>query len=265
MKLQKYLAHAGICSRRKAEEYIEQWLVSVNEIIAHIGQVIDPEVDVIKINNKVVEDQENLVYYVYNKPRDIVTTCLSGKDDEQGIMDVVDIPERVFPVWRLDKETTGLIILTNDGRLSNYLMHPRYEHEKEYIVEVYGKIDDASLDKMRKGVRIELKDNGSRTRIVRRIDGKDTIITRKYTTKPCEITRLSSSKFSIVLKEWKNRQIRRMVAAVDHDVKRLKRIRVENIFLGDLWEGEWRKFTESEGRSLFERINSIIEWKKKSA
>lgn len=148
-----------------------------------------------------IADQADLVYYVYNKPRDIVTTCLSGRDDEQGIMDVVDIPERVFPVGRLDKETTGLIILTNDGRLSNYLMHPRYEHEKEYVVEVYGKIDDEALEKMRRGVKIELKDNGSRTRIVRRIDGQDTVITRKYTTKPCEISRLSSSKFSIILRE----------------------------------------------------------------
>lgn len=255
MKLQKYLAHAWICSRRKAEEYIEQWLVSVNGITAHIGQVIDPETDEIKVDNKVVEDTASLVYYVYNKPRDIVTTCLSGKDDEQGIMDVVDIPERVFPVGRLDKETTGLIILTNDGRLSNYLMHPRYEHEKEYIVEVYGKIEDEALEKMRNGVRIELKDNGSRTRIVRRIDGKDTVITRKYTTKPCEITRLSSSKFSIVLKEWKNRQIRRMVAAVDHDVKRLKRIRVENIYLGELGEWEYRPFTPTEKKEMMKMIS----------
>lgn len=255
MKLQKYLAHAGICSRRKAEEYIEQWLVSVNDIVAHIGQVIDPENDTVKVDNQVVEDTEKLVYYVYNKPRDIVTTCLSGKDDEQWIMDVVDIPERVFPVGRLDKETTGLIILTNDGRLSNYLMHPRYEHEKEYVVEVYGKIDDESLEKMRGGVKIELKDNGSRTRIVRRIDGKDTVITRKYTTKPCEITRLSSSKFSITLREWKNRQIRRMVAAVGHDVKRLKRIRVENIFLWDLAEGQWRSFTPTEKKEILKMIS----------
>ncbi len=150
MKLQKYLAHAGICSRRKAEEYIEQSLVTVNGIVAHIGQVIDPDIDVVKFSDKIIKDQENLVYYVFNKPRDIVTTCLSGKDDEQGIMDVVDIPERVFPIGRLDKETTGLIILTNDGRLSNYLMHPRYEHEKEYVVEVYGKMEDEALDKMRK-------------------------------------------------------------------------------------------------------------------
>lgn len=256
MKLQKYLAHAGICSRRKAEEYIDKWMVTVNGIVAHIGQVIDPEVDVVKFSDQVIKDQENLVYYVFNKPRDIVTTCLSGKDDEQGIMDVVDIPERVFPIGRLDKETTGLIILTNDGRLSNYLMHPRYEHEKEYVVEVYGKIEDEAIEKMRKWVRIELKDNGSRTRIIRRVEWKDTVITRKYTTKPCDITRLSSSKFSITLREWKNRQIRRMVAAVEYDVKKLKRIRVENIMLGDLEEGQWRRFTETERQWVLERIGT---------
>jgi pseudouridine synthase len=90
------------------------------------------------------------VYYVFNKPRGIVTTCASPKDGDTAILDIVDIPERVFPIGRLDKETTGLIILTNDGRLSNYLMHPRYEHEKEYVVEVYGKIEDEALEKMRR-------------------------------------------------------------------------------------------------------------------
>ena len=122
----------------------------MNGIVAHIGQVVDPETDKIEFSNQVIRDQENLVYYVFNKPRDVVTTCLSGKDDEQGIMDIVNISERVFPIGRLDKETTGLIILTNDGRLSNYLMHPRYEHEKEYVVEVYGKIEDEAIERMRK-------------------------------------------------------------------------------------------------------------------
>ena len=228
-------------------------MVSVNEVVAHIWQVIDPEKDIVKVDDRIVEDQENLVYYVFNKPRDIVTTCLSGKDDEHGIMDIVNIPERVFPIGRLDKETTGLIILTNDGRLSNYLMHPRYEHEKEYIVEVYGKIDDEALEKMRKGVKIELKDNGSR-KIIRRVSGENSVITKKYTTKSCEVSRLSSSKFSIILREGKNRQIRRMVDAVGYDVKRLRRIRVENIMLGDLGEGEWRKFTAWEKKDLIEMI-----------
>jgi len=231
-------------------------MVTVNGVTAHIGQVIDPEKDSVKMSDTVIEEQANLVYYVFNKPRDIVTTCLSWKDDEKWILDVVNIPERVFPIGRLDKETTGLIILTNDGRLSNYLMHPRYEHEKEYVVEVYGKIDDEAIERMRNGVRIELKDNGTR-KIVRRIGWEDRVITKKYTTKPCEIVRLSSSKFSIILKEWKNRQIRRMVDAVGYDVKRLKRIRVENIMLGDLWDGQWRKFTPSEKRELLSQIEKI--------
>lgn len=259
MKLQKYLAHAWVCSRRKAEEYIERGLVSVNDVIAHIGQVIDPEKDIIKVDDRVIEDQQNLVYYIFHKPRGIVTTCLSGKDDEQGIMDIVNVPERVFPIGRLDKETTGLIILTNDGRLSNYLMHPRYEHEKEYVVEVYGKIEDAHLDAMRAGVRIELKDNGTRKRIIRRVWGEDKVITRKYTTKPCEITRLSSSKFSITIKEWKNRQIRRMVEAVGYDVKRLKRIRIESVHLGDLPDGQWRRMSQSEQADILKRISETTE------
>ncbi len=254
MKLQKYLAHAWVCSRRKAEEYIEKWLVTVNDVVAHIGQVIDPEKDIVKVDDKVIEDEENLVYYAFNKPRDIVTTCLSGKDDEKGILDIVSFPERVFPIGRLDKETTGLIILTNDGRLSNYLMHPKYEHAKEYLVEVYGKIEDEALDRMRKGVKIELKDNGSRKRIIRRVGWTDQIITKRYTTQPCELERLSSSKFAIVLREGKNRQIRRMVEAVDSQVKRLKRIRVENILLWDLLEWEYRKISQGEKKELFERI-----------
>lgn len=257
MKLQKFIAHAWICSRRKAEEYIEKWLVSVNGITAHIGQIIDPEKDVVRVDDAVVKETENLVYYIFNKPRDIVTTCLSGKEWEKWILDIVSFPERVFPIGRLDKETTWLIILTNDGRLSNYLMHPRYEHEKEYIVEVYGKIEDEAIEKMKKWVKIELKDNGTRKKIVRRIGGKDTVIMRKYTTAPCEIMRLSSSKFSIILREGKNRQIRRMVAAVEHDVKRLKRIRIENIYLWDIAEGEYRRFTEEEKRNILQKIENF--------
>jgi 23S rRNA pseudouridine2605 synthase len=254
MKLQKYLSQAGICSRRKAEEYIERGLVYVNEEKAHIGQVIDPEVDKVRMGDEVVKEQSNLVYYLFNKPRDIVTTCLSGKDDEKGILDIVTFPERVFPIGRLDKETTGLILLTNDGRLSNYLIHPRYEHEKEYIVEVYGKIEDEALDQMRRGVKIELKENGTRKRTIRSIGWVEKEITKTYRTRPCEINRLSSSKFSIVLREGKNRQIRRMVEVVESDIKKLKRVRVENILLGDLAEGEWRRMTAGERDELFRGI-----------
>jgi 16S rRNA U516 pseudouridylate synthase RsuA-like enzyme len=105
MKLQKYLSQSGVCSRRKAEEYIAEGKITVNGTPAHIGQIVDPDRDVVKISDQVVEDTENLVYYKVNKPRGVVTTCLSGDPDEQGIMEIVDIPERVFPIGRLDKDT----------------------------------------------------------------------------------------------------------------------------------------------------------------
>lgn len=229
MRLQKYLSQAGVCSRRKAEEYIERGLVTVNGEKAKIGQSVDPEKDEIVINDTVVRETSELVYYKLHKPRDIITTC--KQDGESSILDIVDINERVFPIGRLDKETTGLILLTNDGRLSNYLMHPRYEHEKEYSVEVYGRIEDAALTDMSQGVMVLGK-----------------------MTKPATITRLSSGKFSIVITEGRNRQIRRMVESVGYTIKRLKRIRIENILLGEMEEGEYKPLTKAELKGLFQKI-----------
>lgn len=226
MKLQKYMWQAWICSRRKAEVYIEQGLVKVNWNTAHIGQIINPDIDKIEILDKIIEDQKKLVYYKLNKPRWIVTTCAENGD--KNIIDIVDIKERIFPIWRLDKETTGLILLTNDWRLTNYLIHPRYEHEKEYIVETFWAIDDEALDKMRDWLYI--------------LDSK---------TKPAEITRLSAWKFSIILKEGKNRQIRRMVEKVNSRVKKLKRIRIENIKLWNLDYGQYRQLSKKELTDLF--------------
>lgn len=229
MRLQKYMSQAGVCSRRKAEEYITRGLVLVNGEKATLGQSVNPKEDEIIINDKIIEERSELVYYKLNKPRDIITTC--KQDGESSILDVVDIPERVFPIGRLDKETTGLILLTNDGRLSNYLMHPRYEHEKEYAVEIYGRIEDNELEDMRQGVMVLGK-----------------------LTKPAVITRLSSGKFAIVLTEGRNRQIRRMVEAVGHTVKKLKRIRIENIILGDLEEGEYKPLNKTELQGLFTKL-----------
>ena len=244
MRLQKYIAQAGIASRRKAEEFIERGLVLVNGEVATIGMSVDSDVDHVEIGDEIVQETKEFVYYAFNKPRDIVTTCKS--DDETGILDIIDIKERVFPIGRLDKETTGLILLTNDGRLSNFLMHPSHEHEKEYVVEVYGKIEDEALERMRLGVTIEIKEN---TR-----DKKRALVMKPYRTRPCLIERISSSKFSIVLKEGKNRQIRRMVKVVGHDVKKLKRIRVENVHLGNLLEGTYRPLTKHEKEDLFNRV-----------
>lgn len=207
VRLQKYLSGAGVASRRKAEEFITRGLVKVNGETATLGMSVVPGVDRVEVGDEAVRETEEFVYYKINKPRGIVTTCVSR--DDTGVLDIVDIPERVFPIGRLDKDTTGLLILTNDGRLSNRLMHPRYEHEKEYVVEIYGPITDAELSRMSAGVKI--------------LDG--------YKTKPAQIFRISSGKFSIVLTEGKNRQIRRMVEAAGHEVKKLKRVRIENVKL----------------------------------
>jgi 23S rRNA pseudouridine2605 synthase/23S rRNA pseudouridine2604 synthase len=176
MRLQKYLSRAGICSRRKAEEYIEKGFIKINGETAKIGQSVNPDIDKVELLDDVVEDAKKLVYYKLNKPRGIVTTCVSK--GETGIMDIVDIPTRVFPIGRLDKETTGLILLTNDGRLANYLMHPRYNHEKEYIVETFGPIEDRNIQTMREGI----------------------FILGSY-TKEAKVERLSSGKFSITISE----------------------------------------------------------------
>ncbi|PID86361.1 pseudouridine synthase [Candidatus Gracilibacteria bacterium] len=229
MRLQKYMSESGVCSRRKAEEFIRKGFVKVNGQIATIGMSIIKGKDSVELDYKVVKEQKEFVYYKINKPRGIETTCSqNGKD---SIIDIVDINKRVFPVGRLDKDTTGLILLTNDGRLTNYLIHPRYEHEKEYIVEVFGKIDDDSLKRMSRGL----------------------LILGSY-TKKAKIKRLSAGKFSIILKEGRNRQIRRMCQAVGYSVKKLKRIRIENIEIGDLDKGEYKELTYKEKKELFKRI-----------
>lgn len=229
MRLQKYLSRAGICSRRKAEEYIEKGFIKINWETAKIGQSVDPEKDKVELLDDVVEENKKLVYYKLNKPRGIVTTCVAK--GETGIMDIVDIPTRVFPIGRLDKETTGLILLTNDGRLANYLMHPRYNHEKEYIVETFGPIADNDIQTMRDGI----------------------FMLGSY-TKEAKIERLSSGKFSITISEWKNRQIRRMVEYVRWTVKKLKRVRIENIQLWDLPIWEYVELTKREKDTLFAKL-----------
>lgn len=229
MRLQKYLSRAWICSRRKAEEYIEKWFIKINWETATIWQSVNPDVDKVELLDNIVEEEKKLVYYKLNKPRGIVTTCVSKW--ETWIMDIVDIPTRVFPIGRLDKETTWLIILTNDWRLANYLMHPRYNHEKEYIVETFGPIEDKNIEIMRNGI----------------------FILGSY-TKKARVERLSSGKFSITISEWKNRQIRRMVEYVWWTVKKLKRIRIENIELWNLEIWEYKELSKREKDKLFLKL-----------
>ncbi len=151
LRLQKYMSECGICSRRHAEDAIARGEVRVNGAVAQIGQSVDPEKDHIEFGGKLIKRSEALVYYAVNKPRGIETTC--AQKGGQSIVDIVDIPTRVFPIGRLDKDSSGLILMTNDGRLTHRLLHPSFEHEKEYLVTTYGKIDDHSLEALRNGVR----------------------------------------------------------------------------------------------------------------
>ncbi len=230
IRIHKYLSQAWICSRRKAEEYIAAGLITVNGKTAQIGQMIDPTIDKVEMWKEAIQEQKELLYYKVNKPRGVVTTC--AQSDEKTILDVIPLDKRVFPIGRLDKDTTGLILMTNDGRLANFLMHPRYNHEKEYIVETFWPISDDNLEKMRNGL----------------------FILGSY-TKKAKIERVSSGKFSIIISEWRNRQIRRMVEKVGSIVKKLKRIRIENIELWNMKEGDYKALTQKEKDELFQRLN----------
>ncbi len=229
MRVQKYLSQAGICSRRKAEEYIKNWLIKINWKTAEIWQSIVPWKDKVTLENKAIKEQKELVYYKFNKPRWIVTTC--AQYDDRNILDIINIPQRVFPIWRLDKETTWLIILTNDWRLANFLMHPKYDHQKEYMVETYDIVKDEDLKKMENWLFILWSK-----------------------TKKAKTKKLNAKKFLITITEWKNRQIRRMVEKIGHRVKKLKRIRIENINLWKLEIWEYKKLTKFEKDELFKKL-----------
>ena len=230
MRLQKYLAHAGVCSRRKAEEHILNSRVKVNNVIVtELGSKIDPDKDLVFFNNKKINfsKKTSKIYIAINKPPGFVTSCSQLKT--KIILDLIDINERIYPVGRLDKDSQGLVLLTNDGNLHNKLSHPSYNHEKEYIVTTAHPISQTALKNMAQGMII----------------GKDRIKTRKAT-----VTKLSKNRFNIILKQGKNRQIRKMVGKTGNKVNALKRVRMANITLGNLKEGKWRYLSQTEIKQL---------------
>jgi len=230
IRLQKFLSSAGFCSRREGERYIAAGRVKINGgVVRELGVKVDPEKDRVEVEGKRIDPEEPPVFVVLHKPRGYVTSCQQTGD--KIVLDLVDIDTRIYPVGRLDKDSTGLLILTNDGSLHHKLLHPSFDHEKEYDVIVNSPISDVALNKMRRGIPIM----GSRTR-------------------PADVTRMSSKRFRIVIREGKNRQIRRMVRKVGNRVAKLKRIRVANIRLGELPEGKWRPLTEKEKKDLFFRL-----------
>ena len=231
IRIQKYLSSAGICSRRKAESFIREGRVRLNgEILTVLGTKIDPHKDRIEVDGKLVGAPAQKIYIALNKPKGYVTSC-----DHPGqalVVDLVDLPDRIYPIGRLDKDSVGLLLLTNDGRLHHRLSHPSFDHEKAYEVTVEHPIADGVLSHLSRGVLLK----GRKTR-------------------PAHVERLSGRRFRIVLKEGRNRQIRRMVSKMGHKVLRLKRIRVANIRLGNLPTGAWRYLTTAEKKALLHGID----------
>ncbi len=226
MRLQKYISHSGFCSRRHAEKYILAGKVKVNGVvITQLGTKVDPEKDYVEIDNTALSLVQKKVYLVLNKPEGYVTS--SSHPGEKTVMELIDTNQRVFPVGRLDKDSKGLLLLTNDGELHLRLTHPSYDHEKEYMVTVAHPIPDGALKAFGEGLVIL----GTKTR-------------------PAKVKRISGRRFKIVLKEGRNRQIRRMVRKVGNRVVELKRVRVANIRLGKLREGHWRYLSEIEKKHL---------------
>lgn len=228
MRLQKFLSRAGFCSRRAGEKHILSGHVSVNGLVVEqLGCSINPSVDRVEVLGKQIVIRDDKIYIVLNKPRGYVSSC--HHRGERVILDLIDIGERLYQIGRLDKNSTGLILLTNDGALHHKLSHPSFDHEKEYDVTVDKPITDSSLKKLSSGIPV-----------LGRL------------TRQAAVKRISKNRFKIILKEGRNRQIRRMVASIGYRVTELKRIRVSNIRIGRLRTGQWRHLTKKEKEILLQ-------------
>ncbi len=220
IRLQKAMADKWVASRRKSEEYILAWNVKVNgEVITKLWTKVDPNKDNIEVDWKALKKQEeSLVYYMLNKPVWYVSTTHRTRMENDMVVDLVPENPKVYPIWRLDKDTTWLIILTNDWDLTYKLTHPSFEHEKEYEVLVNNKILDKDLNYLWSWNIVLFWKSVQKTQVVRR----------------------SSRSFSIILREWMNRQIRRMMRTIGLRVEKLRRIRVWKLLLWDLPVWEYR-------------------------
>ncbi len=228
VRLNKYLSEAGVCSRREADRLIETGKVTVDGRPAQTGMKITPGQEV-RIGRRLISRQDEMVVLAVNKPRGIV--CTEDRRERDSIVRFLDYPIRVTYVGRLDKDSRGLLLMTNNGDIINRMMRAANCHEKEYRVTVDQEITDSFLRKMSEGVAI-----------------LDTV------TRPCKVEKLGKYTFSIILTQGLNRQIRRMCEALGYTVKDLVRVRVMNIRLGNLKEGQYRKVTDAELEELYEMI-----------
>ena len=227
IRLNKYLSDAGICSRREADRLIEEGRVLIDGVPASMGTKVEPG-QTVCCNGQTVGGKDKPVFLVVNKPRGIVCTT-SDKDRAENIVEFLNYPQRIYPVGRLDKDSEGLLLMTNQGDIVNKILRGGNNHEKEYAVAVNKPVTEEFLKKMREGVWIE-----------------DLAVL----TKPCRAWQTGSHTFHIVLTQGLNRQIRRMCRALDYHVMKLKRVRIMSIKLGNLERGEYRELTEKEVEEL---------------
>jgi 23S rRNA pseudouridine2604 synthase len=224
MRLNKYISETGLCSRREADARIEAGRVTINGVVATLGTQV-AQGDVVCVDGRQVGAAQKHVYIALNKPAGI--TCTTERHVKGNIVDFVGHRERIFPIGRLDKESEGLILLTNNGDIVNEILRSENEHEKEYVVTVDRPVTAIFLDGMASGVRI-----------------------LGTVTKPARVTRVSPATFRIVLTQGLNRQIRRMCSFFGYKVLRLERVRVINITLESLKPGQWRELSDTEVRGL---------------
>ncbi|MFR5264404.1 pseudouridine synthase [Clostridium sp.] len=225
-RLQKYMAKCGVASRRKCEEIILSGRVEVNgSVITELGFKVN-ENDVVEVDSNVIKVEENKVYIILNKPTGYITSN-SDEKERKTILDIVNVKERIYPIGRLDYDSSGLLLLTNDGDIYNKIIHPKKEIEKRYIATVKGTFSKEELEKFRSGVDIG-----------------------GYITAPAKIKVIKESKSNsvveITIHEGKNRQVRKMCSAFNHEVLNLKRIAIGKLSLDNLKEGQWRNLNEKE-------------------
>ena len=224
ISLNKFISSTGVCSRREADRWIEAGRVCINGVIAQKGNRVFDQ-DEVTIDGEPLQQKPKPVYLLFNKPPGI--TCTTDLRDPDNIIDFINYPARIFPIGRLDKASTGLIILTNDGDIVNEVLREKYNHEKEYVVKVDKPITPGFLKKMSGGVPI-----------------------LGTVTKPCKVVKIGKFLFKIILTQGLNRQIRRMCEALGYRVVTLKRIRFMNLVVDDLKVGMWRLLTSTELEKL---------------
>lgn len=224
IRLNKFLSDAGFCSRREADRLIAENKVLVNHVVAVMGQKVTIN-DEVSVNGKMITREEEQILFAFNKP--VGVECTTDLSNPDNIIDYIGYDKRIYPIGRLDKNSQGLILMTNDGSLVNNILKASNYHEKEYVVTVDKPITDQFVEKMSLGVKI-----------------------LNQMTRPCKVQKVNKHTFHIVLTQGLNRQIRRMCEQLGYHVQKLKRIRVMNIELGNLPIGQYRQVTEEELQQL---------------